>query len=169
MWIVMEQTFARRWKMSSADWQKGRVKGRNRRAGRRAGIGNAEVSPVHCPQASALTATELTNSTKPGFWSPDKWGTWWKWAAMGENGGEWGGGEAGVAHRMWVVEGCGGMWLRRMGSKWDELPIFHNPTFPISPEVEDLSHSSLCKKQLSALTDRKMGFCATHRHSPPVR
>jgi hypothetical protein len=34
---------------------------------------------------------------------------------------------------MWVVEGGGGMWLRKMGEngrKWDEIPIFLNPIFP---------------------------------------
>ena len=34
------------------------------------------------------------------------------------NGGKWG--AAGIAHGMWVVEGCGGMWLRKMGQKWEE-------------------------------------------------
>ena len=40
-----------------------------------------------------------------------------KWGEMGENGGKWE--IAGIAHRMWVVEGCGGMWLRKMGQKWE--------------------------------------------------
>ena len=54
-----------------------------------------------------------------------------------------------------------------MGEKWDEIPIFHSPIPPISPEDEDLPHSSLRKNQPTALTDGKMGFFATHRHSPP--
>ena len=58
---------------------------------------------------------------------------------MDKNGGEWGeiGGISGIAHGMWVVEGCRGMWLRRMektgrkmGETWDEIPIFHSPFFP---------------------------------------
>ena len=45
---------------------------------------------------------------------------------------------AGMAHGMWVVEGCGRMWLRKMGEgdvgeKWDETPIFYGPMFPIFP------------------------------------
>ena len=58
---------------------------------------------------------------------------------------------------------CGGMWLRKMGEKWDELPTFHNPIFP---EVEDLPHSSLCKHQLTTLTNGKWGIFATHQPPP---
>ena len=45
---------------------------------------------------------------------------------MEKNGGHWGkmrrggGGIAGIAHRMWVVETCASMWLRKMGQKWEE-------------------------------------------------
>ena len=78
------------------------------------------------------------------------------------------------------MEGCGGVWLRKkgqkqqengrkMGGKWDKIPIFHSPPFPIFPEVKDLPHSPLCENRLTALTDGKMGSFATHRHSPPRR
>ena len=26
----------------------------------------------------------------------------------------------GIEHEMWVVEGCGGVWLKKMGLKWDK-------------------------------------------------
>ena len=68
---------------------------------------------------------------------------------------------------MWFKK-MGGKW-RKMGEKWDEIPIFHSPIFLIFPEVEELPHNSLHKNQLTALTDGKMGFCATRRHSPPER
>ena len=55
------------------------------------------------------------------------------------------------------------MWLRKMGEKWDKKKIFHIPIFP---EVEDIPYSSLCKNQLSALTNGKMGILATHGHPP---
>ena len=96
-----------------------------------------------------------------------------KW---GGNGGEMGGWGMGIAHGMWVVEGCGGMWLRKTGQKgkengkkngrkWEEMG--GNTHFSLSyfslflPEVEDLPHSSLCKNQLTALTDGKMAIVAT--------
>ena len=44
-----------------------------------------------------------------------------KMGEMGGKGGRNGGGAeeiAGIAHGMWVVEGCGGMRLRKMGPKW---------------------------------------------------
>ena len=97
---------------------------------------------------------------------------------MEKNGGEMGGnGElAGIAHGVWVVEGCGVMWSRKMGQngttlgeKWHEIPIFHSSISPMFPEVEDPLHSSLCRNQFTALTDGKMGMFATHRHSPPQR
>ena len=40
---------------------------------------------------------------------------------------------------------------RKIKGKWDK--IFS----PIFPEVKDLPHSSLCKTQVPALTNRKMG------------
>ena len=50
---------------------------------------------------------------------------------------------AGIACGMWVVEGCGGMWLRKMGEngrkmggKWDEIPIFYSPISPIFLELK---------------------------------
>ena len=93
-------------------------------------------------QASALTATELTTSRNQDFgvW---KWGQWGKWRKTGGNAGKWG--IAGIAHGTWAVKVCGGMWLRKMGRKWDEMPIF-SPISPVFPEVEDLPQSSLPKK-----------------------
>ena len=72
------------------------------------------------------------------------------------------------------------MWLRKMrqkwdkngtkvGDRWDRTPIFSKSHFPIFLEVEDPPYSSLCKNQLTALTDEKMGIFATHRISPPRR
>ena len=55
-----------------------------------------------------------------------------------------------------------------MRGKWDEIPIFHSSIFPFFPEVEDLPYSSLCKIQLTALTDRKKGNLAAHSPSPPL-
>jgi len=60
-----------------------------------------------------------------------------------------------------------GIWLRKMGEKWDEIPMFHSPIFPIFPEVEHLPLSSLCKHQHTTLTNGKMGLLPltdTHRH-----
>ena len=60
-----------------------------------------------------------------------------------------GGGIAGTAHGMRVVEGCGGMWLRKMGQKWENNgtryqlftapfpPLFRrSKTFPAVPSVK---------------------------------
>ena len=70
---------------------------------------------------------------------------------------------------MWVVEGRSGVWLRKMGRKWDKKPIFHSPISRNLREVEDPSHSSLCKNQLTTLTDGKRGIFGNHQHSPPRR
>ena len=60
------------------------------------------------PQAPALTATELTNSPKPGFRSLEKWG---KWGKMEKNGGKWGVmGEDGEKWRK--MGGNGGRWRK---------------------------------------------------------
>ena len=93
---------------------------------------------------------------------------------MGEMGEMEKNGEiAGIAHGMWVVEGYGGMWLRKMGGKWEEsgtkYPFSSSPNFPIFLKAEDLPLSSLCNNQLTALTDGKKGLFAVHRHSPPRR
>ena len=93
-----------------------------------------------------------------------------KWEDMGENGGKWGN------SRYCAPDvGCGGLWQevveengRKMGEKRQEIPVFHSTISPTFPDVEGLPHNSLCKKQLTALTDGKtMGFVTTHRHSPP--
>ena len=69
----------------------------------------------------------------------------------GGMGGKWGGhGEvAGIAHGMWIVEGCGGMRWRKLGPKWEKngteysfftvpcLPFFQRPKiFPRVPFVK---------------------------------
>ena len=46
--------------------------------------------------------------------------------------------------------------------KWDRMPSFHSPIFPIFRVVENLPHSTRFQNQLTALTDRKMGIFATH-------
>ena len=63
---------------------------------------------------------------------------------MENNGGKWG--ETGeiwgnIGHSTQDV-GCGGLWRdvvegtgRKMGEKWDEIPIFDSPIFPMFPEV----------------------------------
>ena len=95
-----------------------------------------------------------------------------------EIGGEWrkkwGGGWGNSGHSTWDV-GCGGLWRdvveengMKMGGKWDEIPIFHRSVLPILPEAEDLPHPSLCENQVTALTNGKMVFFATHRHPPPA-
>ena len=70
-------------------------------------------------------------------------GKWGKWGQMGGNGGKWG--NSGHSTR---DVGCGGLWrdvveengtkMGEMGEKWDEIPIFHSPLFPIFPGVEDV-------------------------------
>ena len=52
-----------------------------------------------------------------------------------------------------------------MQENWDEIPIFYSPISPVFPEVEDLPLSSLCKHQLTALTDRKMAIRGEFGHS----
>ena len=65
-----------------------------------------------------------------------------QWGEMGGNGGRGGGGNgerAVIAYGMWVVEGCGGMWLRKWeGGKNGTKYAFFSPVSPIFPEVEDL-------------------------------
>ena len=54
-----------------------------------------------------------------------------KWRKMWGNGGDWG--IAGIAHGVWVVEGCGGMWLRKMGQQQErngtKYPFLNPPPF----------------------------------------
>ena len=95
-----------------------------------------------------------------------------KQGGMEENGEEWGGkGEiAVIAHGMLVVEGCGRMWLRKMGGKWRKwakYPFFKVPFSPFfrrskifhsAPFVKmRLPHSPTGKWEFLPLTD-------THRH-----
>ena len=64
------------------------------------GTGNLSAMPGRHNQVSALTATEFTNSPNQDLEA----------AKMRETGERGGNGEiAGIAHGMWVVEGCGGM------------------------------------------------------------
>ena len=126
---------------------------------------------------SALTATELTNPTNQDFDSGKlgKGGNAGKWSKTGGNGGKWGG----IGGGGWGNDGhstrdvaCGVLWRdvveengRKMGGKWAKKGTkysFFNPIFPICSEVEDIPHSSLCKNQLTALTDGKMGIFAIH-------
>ena len=91
-------------------------------------------------------------------------------AEWGEIGGEGGKREiGGIAHMMWVVEGCGRMWLK-MGQKRErngtKYPFFTVPFFRRSKVSLTVP---LCKTQPTALTDGKMGISATQRHSPPLR
>ena len=75
---------------------------------------------------------------------------------MGGADGEVGG----IAPGMWVVEGCGGMLLRKVGEKWEKVgtkcPFFTVP-LPHFFGGRRWTHSSLCENQLTALTDGKMG------------
>ena len=97
-----------------------------------------------------------------------------KWGGMGENGGKWGDMRkwgnreiAVIAHGMWV---CGGLWqdmVEENGRKIGRNTHFSESHFPHFPG--GLPLNSLCKNQLTALTNRKMGIRATHRHSPPRR
>ena len=95
----------------------------------------------------------------------ENWGGGEKWAKRG-----WGIGEtSGIAHGMWILEGCGGMWLRKMGEKReggrDEIPIFTAPFVPFFLEVEGIPyrsqisspHSQTEKWEVLPLTN-------THRH-----
>ena len=65
-----------------------------------------------------------------------------KLGGMGGNGDQIGE-ISGIAHGMWVVEGCSGMWLRKLGEKckkmrgkWEEngtkSPVFAVPFFQFS-------------------------------------
>ena len=102
-----------------------------------------------------------------------------QWRKMGWKRGKWGGkwegnGEiVGIAHGMWVVEGCGGMWLRKMGGTWEKngtkQSFFAVPFSPFFPGSKMFPTIPFVKNQLTALTDRKVGIFATHRHSAPRR
>ena len=141
----------------------------NRGLERAAGLAVTLVAN-HGTDCSALP--EPTNSPNADFGV-------WKNGENGENGGKWGDGEiAGMAHRMWVVEGCGGAWLRKMGQKGEEngrkmgdgrkYPFFTVP-FPQISRGRRSRQQSLWKSQRTALTDGKTGIVAIHRHSPPRR
>ena len=90
---------------------------------------------------------------------------------MRKTGGGGDGEIAGIARGMWVVEGRGGMWLRKMGQEWDkngETPIFHSPMLPIFLKVKDLPHSSLSKIGSPHSPTEKwelMPLTNTHRHN----
>ena len=117
-------------------------------------------------QAPALTASEPTHRTR--ILGAGKMG---KMGEMENIGGEWGrnGEMVGIAHGTWVVEGGGGVWLRKMGGNGTKCPFFTVPLSPIFRRSQIFPHNSTCKTQLTALTDGKMGFFATHRHPPPRR
>ena len=82
-------------------------------------------------------------------------------------------------HGTWAM-GCGGLWRNvmeenggkwkenetQMEGKWDEIPGFHSSSFPICPDVEDLTHNSHFFKSAHRTHRPKNGnFC----HSPPRR
>ena len=56
-----------------------------------------------------------------------------------------------------------------MGGKWDEIPSFHSPPFPISRRSKIFPAIPFVKNQLTALTGGKMAFVATHGQSSPRR
>ena len=139
--------------------------------------------PRSPPPNSSTHQTQILESGKMG----EMGGNGKKWK-MEENRRKWGkwvwgvGGIGGRAHGMWVVEGCGGMWLRKMGEnmgeKWDQRPIFHGSIFPIFPEVEDLPHSPHSvkyslgqkhrRKQHAASKVAEMVHTPTPVHAPRV-
>ena len=103
---------------------------------------------------------------------------------MGGNGGKWGEtGGCGKRGHSTLDVGCGGLcrdvlegkWDKngtKMGQKWDKNgrktgeKKDKRPDLHIFPEVEALPHNSLCKSQLTALPDGKMGVLPltdTHR------
>ena len=93
-----------------------------------------------------------------------------KWGEMGGNGEI-----VSIAHGMWVV-GCRGPWRHvvkgngtKMGPSWGEMgqknAHFSHPHFPHFSG--GLPHNSLCKNQLTALTNGKwemLQITDTHRH-----
>ena len=99
--------------------------------------------PHSPPRNSPTHQTRIFKSEKMGEMGRKGGGDGGKWE-------EWGGGDSGHSTRDVGCEGCSGMWLRKMGGKWDKIPTFHSSIFPIFPEVEDLPHSSLCKNHLSS-------------------
>ena len=82
-----------------------------------AGVSRARPSPRFecmyiCTAGTRAHSHQTYQLTRPGFWGLENWGEW------GEIGRTGGGGVweiAGIAHGMWVVEGCRKMWLRKMG------------------------------------------------------
>ena len=90
---------------------------------------------------------------------------------MEKNGAEWwklcvGGG---TGHSTRDV-GCGGLRrdvvqenMTKMGENGTKCPFFTVSLPPVSRRSKIFPHSSLCKTQLTALTDGKMGTFATHR------
>ena len=98
-----------------------------------------------------------------------------KWQKMEENGARLGGiGEiSGIAHEMWVVEGCGGMRLRKMGQKWEKngtkYPFFTVPPFPFFQRSKIFSTAPFVKISSTWEFSRTQRIFATHAHSPPQR
>ena len=77
-----------------------------------------------------------------------------------------------IAHGMWVVEGCGGMWLRKMeenweGEKWDEKPFFTVPFPPFFRRSKIFLSIPFVKIGSPHSPTEKWEFlplCDTHRH-----
>ena len=105
---------------------------------------------------------------------------------MDRNGGKWGkwremgGVISGIAHGIWVVEGCGGMWLSKLGREWEKNgenngrtrvrnTHFSQSLFSHVPGGRRSSPQSPLLKPAHALTNEKMGLFATPGHSLPRR
>ena len=93
---------------------------------------------------------------------------------MGEVGAKWGKlvgnrGIAIIAHKMWVVEGCGGMSSKKMGEKREEneirYPFFTVPFSPFFRRSKMFPTVPFVKNQLRTHQTEKNGhFC----HSPTL-
>ena len=120
--------------------------------------------------------------TETGFWRLEKWRKmgqkWGKWGEMEKKGVERRkmGGMVGIAHRMWVVEGCSGMWLRKMGQKCEtnfsqsHFPHFFLRRSKIVPTIRFVQtsspHSPTANWEFLPLTDthRRGGWCGACVH-----
>ena len=133
-------------------------------------------SPTH--QTRIVEAGKMGKRERTG----GEWGKWRKMGEMGETGEKWG--SSGIAHRTWVVEGCGGMWwdvVEKNGTKMGEngRKMGRNTYFPVAHRgriVGTFCRRSkivptvpFVKNQLTELTDGKMEIFATHRYSLPRR
>ena len=123
---------------------------------------------ISCAQASALTATKLTNSPTHDLESG-------KMGVMGEMGG---GGDGGNGESSTDRDGKrrNNVQSRKMGGTWKEngRKMGRNTHFSQShilhfPQVENLFHSSICRNQVSTLTGGKLGSFFILRRTLPQR